>query len=131
MSIDRAVDDPRLKEVVLTVEATSFERSCLWERFAEEARRFHPTSPMPRVLWEQDSSGWLSDVGHIEDSPVCISVMFARIAGHMVLFWEATSIMVNHTMIADWLLNNVPAHARGHHCDAGGFSPGRLAEDAR
>jgi hypothetical protein len=90
-----------LESVVGAIEATRFEQHCLWEKYTEYG-----------VSWEQSPSGLLENVGAIADMPVCISLHKVRIGGETILFYHATSQVVDHRMIDQWLANNLPTTAR-------------------
>lgn len=112
-----------LERVFLCVEATSFERLYLWE--------LNSISPAPNrhvgsLSWTSVTGGWLATVGQVGNMPVCLSLTFATINGHLVLFHEATSLVVDHRQVKMWLRDNVPAFREGRKCDASGFTPGLL-----
>lgn len=86
--------DPRFKETFFLVEASSFERQCLWKR------RHDLTS------WEDQNSGYMGQIGILARRPVVISVFWARINGRLVGFWESTSQVVDHEMIEKWFEKN-------------------------
>lgn len=125
----------RLQNTAYVVSATSFEEHCLWRDFSHEAwnaenrrsgegRRilakpgFHCKD---RVDWEQVNPGWLETVGTVGDSPVAVSIGFSYLDGHLILFWEATSQVVDYRMIEAWLEANVPAYAKGKRTNAMNF----------
>lgn len=81
------------------VEATSFEQLCLWQSYAKQS----PTHHSHAVDWKEYSHGWLVTVGKLAKMPVCISVSWAKLDGHFVMFYEATSEVVDHRKIRKWL----------------------------
>ncbi|MFZ2048766.1 MAG: hypothetical protein WAV25_00465 [Minisyncoccia bacterium] len=83
-------DDPRFKETFFLVEATHFERMCLGKRDEWEG-------------WEEQSSGYICQVGTLARRPVTVGVSWARIKGKLVGFWEAESQVVDYAMIEKWL----------------------------
>lgn len=87
--------------VVGVVEATSYESMCLW-------REYHKERGMP---WEADLGGYLPTIGQLDGRPVCLSLFVKKIDGHKLLFIEATSQVVDHKMIDEWLKANLPATA--------------------
>jgi hypothetical protein len=91
--------DDFLSGVIGIVEATDFERQCLWERNHEH------------MTWESNLSGYLPTVGLHGDDRVVISLLTAKIDGHKVLFWHATSPIVNYTLITEWFRKNMPRTA--------------------
>jgi len=90
-----------LNGVVGVVEATSYESMCLW-------REYHLAR---EKSWVQDLGGYLPTVGHIDGRPVCLSLHINTVDGHKLLFIEATSQVVDHSMIEEWLKANLPATA--------------------
>lgn len=90
------------------VEASDFEALCIWEKWHE------------RVTWEQGREGRLCTIGHVNDMPVCVQLTWNFVAGRRVVFYHATSQVVDHRMVDAW----VRAHAmtpRGMHTDAMNF----------
>ena len=91
--------ESRLTRTLFIVEASSFEQLCLWSEHAADSasRRFTPRQ------WEQLNPGWSVTVGNIGARPVCLSANWARIDGQLVMFWEATSEVVDYAQIKKWL----------------------------
>jgi hypothetical protein len=95
---DESDDVKRLFEGVIgVVEATSYEKLCLWREFSD--------------VWEQGGGGYLITVGQIGGQPICISVFVDTVRGHRILFYEATSAAVDHGTIDKWLMKNLPLSA--------------------
>lgn len=88
-----------LDGVVGVVEANSNEHMHIWERF---------TNMYGKNTWESESSGLLETVGYLDDRPICISLRTAKLKGSKILFWHATSQLVDHAMIDEWLKLNTP-----------------------
>lgn len=107
-----------IRETVYIVEATSFEKSCLWERWAFNNRysRVFPDPKNPenahRVHWADISLGFWKQLGELAGSPVCVSVFFARILGKTIAFYEGSSQVVDMRMVEAWLDEEFP-NARG------------------
>ena len=102
--------DSRLSDVEFVCEATSCERQNLWEKFHYGLGGGKCTcgaDKYPHLPWEQDSMGRLIQVGTCFGHPVVISVVFAKINGLNVMFWENTSRVVDREMIQKWLDDNV------------------------
>jgi hypothetical protein len=90
-------DEMRLwKATKLIVEANSYERMTLWERWADKTE------------WQQHLQGRLVTVGTYHGRPVCVNLFWATIRGHVVLFLEATSELVDWKMIDAWLKQEFP-----------------------
>jgi len=96
---------------VFLVEATDFEALCLWSEWAEEAH--DKDGPLRhrhrRIPWQQISLGYGETVGHFGRMPVAVSVTFARVLGQIIVFYEATSQVVDHRMVDKWLTTAFPA----------------------
>lgn len=91
-----------LEGVVGVVEADNYGKHMLW---VENSRRDTP------LTWVQNCHGYLLTIGMLDDMPVCISLFTAVIDGHKLLYLEATSTVVDHRMIDDWLKKNLPESA--------------------
>ncbi len=98
--------DPELTSflagVVGVIEANSYERHMLW---IENRQHPHPKT------WEQLPPGRLETVGHLDDRPVCVSLLKVRVGGHPLLFFYPTSQVVDHAMIDLWLTATLPPSA--------------------
>ena len=88
-----------LEGVVGVCEATSCEYHYVWEHWHE------------RVEWKQNNVGLGEVVGHLDGRPVFLSLRTAMIDGKKILFWDATSQVVDHEMIRKWLQENLPVSA--------------------
>jgi hypothetical protein len=78
-------------ETKFVVEATDFEQYCLWEKHHEQ------------VKWEQVSPGMWETIGYFGKMPVCVSCSWVRINGHIVLFYEAVSMVTHSEMVERWV----------------------------
>lgn len=94
--------DAFLAGVEGAIEASGCERQDLWECWHQRKR----------MLWEQCMSGLMTQVGTFADMPVCVSLQKARIDGHLVLFYHATSLVVQHDIVRAWLDAHLPDTAR-------------------
>ena len=97
-------DLERYKDVTAIVEVTSYETSCLWEKWHQQKG----------YTWVQDMSGPLITVGWIQDRPVYIAPLVHIVNGRHIMFVETTSSLVDWDMIEYWLKENVPC-ARTRH----------------
>jgi len=84
------------KETKLIVEANSYERVTLWERWVDKTE------------WQEHRQGRLVTVGAYRNRPVCVSLVWAAIRGKAVCFLEATSELVDWKMIDAWLKKEFP-----------------------
>ena len=90
--------DDLLSCAEFVVEASSFEQQMLWERYSLE----YGSDSNVRVDWQDQSRGWLVEVGRLDNRPVCINVRGSLLNGLAVLFYEATSEVVDWKMIKEW-----------------------------
>lgn len=93
------------------VEANSYEKHCLWLHYAKDADKYGGFGET-RFDWQERTAGYGFTVGTVADKPVHLSLMVNTVNGKRLLFWYATSQMVDHQMIDDWLDNNMPPSAR-------------------
>jgi hypothetical protein len=110
----------RLAATRFLVEATSFEQLTLWRDHASQSPRKRDNA----VQWEQLNDGVLQHVGFIAERPICLSLLWARLNGHLVLFHHATSSAVDYEVINTWLERYCPApkhDGRKPSCDAQNF----------
>lgn len=122
MQNQNASEDPRTRDAVYVVAATNEERHMLWREYSADAHASGWGSPgNKRIAWAQDNPGWLRTVGVFGGMPVALALTFERLAGRLVIFWEATSQVVDYRMCEAWLEENVPAYASRHHSDAANF----------
>ena len=113
-----------LKDTFYLVEANSFETLCHWREFHKDGR----------YTFEQDGMGFTKHIGKFGGMPVVICLFRYKIDGHWVLFYEATSQVVDHRMINKWLDEHVLTHCpsiegRVHHCNSMNFGNCLLAID--
>jgi hypothetical protein len=92
-----------LEGVVGVIEdCSSFESSCIYQKVVEY---------WGRAAYKQYGMGIMHTVGEIGDMPVCIVLTYNFIKGHKILFVEATSQVVDHRMIREWLEKALPVTA--------------------
>lgn len=127
--------EPEIKSlldgIAFVVEATSYEQLSLWQQWSTEAQKGDLAWTPPKrlrtnfVAWEGDRAGWMVEVGKVNGAPVCISMMGATLDGVRVLFYEATSRVVDWGMIEAWFKENCwprwDSGTRRAHCDAMNF----------
>lgn len=95
------------------VEATSYEKYALWHTWFAERRSSQIKS------WEQSiASCPLLTLAMTGDRPINIVVFRERINGHDVIFWEAVSSLVDHTLINAFFEKHAGNIER---CDANNF----------
>lgn len=84
----------KFKDVVFAIEATSFEQLSLWQ--LNEKSKYIKS-------WEQRFQGWTIVIGHVGNMPVAVCLTYAKLNGHKVVFYEATSEIVDHDMVRKWI----------------------------
>ena len=114
--------DPRPEQyriVKYMFEASDFERSRLWMEWRNhiQSRDEQPSVDLPTLV----------QVGELAGHPVSMHITWARLDGHLVGFYCASSRIVDHQMIEAWLDKNFcpPAHGGTHRRrDASNFKNG-------
>lgn len=106
--------DTCIADIFYAVEATSCEKHFLWKEYNV------------KHAWKDIGFGWGMHVGELDSMPIVVSLQMAIIDGRRILFYEATSQIVDHRIISKWLNDNVPAlkHIEGVRrkmCDATNF----------
>ena len=119
----------RLTHTAFLVEADSFAVHALWGDHAANSLypSFNPrtqTRVYEPVTWEQ-LDGWLITVGTIGKHPVCISITWNRINGHLVAIWYSCIQVTDCVQAEDWLAKHFTAKydegSRRAWCDAMNF----------
>ena len=87
------------------VEADAFSYQSLWQDWSDNpvAVRYGAREHR-RVTWESDLAGLGVIVGEVAGRPVFLSLRRAKVNGSAVLFWHATSVVVDHDLIEEWFL---------------------------
>lgn len=91
-----------LDGVVGAVEANSYEKYMLW--YENQQSKYRKT-------WVSNNMGLMEIVGYIDKRPVCISLFTSVVGSRKILFYYATSQIVDHLMIDEWLKENLPKTA--------------------
>ena len=87
-----------LEGVVGMVEANNFETMCIW-RDCNESKR----------TWEQQhGGGYGMIIGTFHKRLIFISLSINIVDGYKILFWEATSLLVDYKMIEEWFKIALP-----------------------
>lgn len=77
------------------VEATGYEKLYLWTQYSDE--------------WDDRSNGgYLVRVGEVGDEGIYISILIHKVRNQKILFWHATSQVVDYRIIEQWLDQNIP-----------------------
>lgn len=106
-----------LADCMGAVEATSEEQHQLW---AANDRRKDTGGLAPRV-WISEGMGYGPCVGHFGGMPVHVSLRRAQVAGVWLVFYHATSLVVHHDLVRDWLKAHLPKAAAENMVDATNF----------
>ncbi len=85
------------------VEATDMELHTLWKAYNYNTTTQKVITNAP---WEQLQFGSLKTIGILDERPICLSIRYYKIHGQLVMFWEATSVVVDHVQIDAWLEKN-------------------------
>lgn len=93
--------DKRFDETFFCVEANSYESQQIWHELNQERG----------IPWKQGSGigvqvGELDIVGQGK-MPVFLTLMWNTIRGKLICFYDASSQIVDHKMVEDWLKKNV------------------------
>ena len=103
-------------EAKFMVEATNCEKFYLWTRHSDISSTRLNTDLA--VTWETMESSFHT-IGHLQNRPIVVSISWHRINGQVVMFYEATSKLVDWAMIESWLTKQFP-HIK-HKYDAANF----------
>lgn len=104
-----------LDKIVFVVEASSNEDLYLYERFAEGKH-------VCNLTFETVGKGVHLPRGKRgKKRPVVFSLRVGMVYDKPVLFWHATSELVDYKMIDEWLLKNLPHLTKREHTDATNF----------
>ena len=96
------MDTRQFDGVEYFVEATSFEKFCLWKQNEEYKKDFTLKSFQE---WDM-GTGQMVEIGRLDRRPVAVVFWFDKLDGHKVCFYEATSEVVDHKMVEKWIEDN-------------------------
>lgn len=82
----------KLAGVVFIVEATAFEKDCLYVQQRER-----------QVRWDREVSARFVPLGTVHDRPVCVHLSWANINDRKVMFVEPMSELFDHSLLKAWL----------------------------
>lgn len=94
--------DKFLEGVVGAIEATSEEQHNLWKRWSQELGK----------TWEQVNPGLLPTIGSLAGMPICLSLSKVKVNGAPILFYYASSQVVDHRVVEKWIECQLPASAK-------------------
>lgn len=99
------------ENVEFVVEATDEERFLLWCVHFDNPNPKYPESRIKS--WEQEMRGFGREIGTFHGHPIFISITYAKLEGKRVAFLEATSRIVDYSLVNDWVdrefKNRMPA----------------------
>jgi hypothetical protein len=100
-----------LSESVFAVEASIYEQHLLWQQFALEAdhlSRLKGASDVHRIQWKSHLTGEGKTIGMVAGRPISLMFSWDTLRGKKIVFWWATSELVDHKMANDWLHLHLP-----------------------
>lgn len=105
------------EDVVVIVEADDFAQHALWSMYHR-----NPAYGAKVETWKEVPAGKMVTVGKLDKRPVAIVLNWAILNGKKVLFWFASSQVVDHKMIDTWFDHFAKNKgARIASCDAQNF----------
>ncbi len=90
-----------LKDITGVVEATRCEEHYLWKEYNNDLG----------WDWKQGGMGLVHTVGMTDKMPTCISLFVNEVRGEKILFWHATSQLVDYRLVDKWMKKNIPKSA--------------------
>lgn len=129
----RSLDsDQRFKVTEYFIEASHEETMGIWRSFVD-----HPYKNCRPLNWEQldgmmytvaNVSIQYDDTGEIKRMPICVSIMWNLVDGHLMAFYEACSQVVDHDIVKKFIdeksnsnvnirTNSSNFHHALHHCN--------------
>ena len=108
--------DTRFKNTEYAVEADSYTMQSLWETYSNEQLNLYKTE-RNTIDWKQDLKGTLTQIGELNGRPIIVCFFWAKLNNHLIVFYEATSQLVDWCMVEEWLDINCPCER----CDANNF----------
>lgn len=118
-----------LWRVEYLIEATTREEHLLWCVHSNESEGHlgGAWQNRRRLAWpSQSPPGRVVTVGEVKIGkkmwPICVSIDFAYIDGHLVAFWRQCSAVTHIDIAEEWLRANVPAWSiPGRKCNSENF----------
>ncbi len=94
--------DALLDGVEAVCSANSFEHLSIWKEY---------TTERDEKNWVSNNVGLIFEIATIGDRPTVLSMFTATIEGRKFLFYDGTSMLVDHAAIDNWLNANLPGSA--------------------
>ena len=113
----------KIREVVYCVRSTTDEQFFLWQMHSVDSPYSHAFGSRP-VEWQSVSvTTRLVEVGKLNKRPICFEYDIVLIDGLPVMFYSASSVLVDWDAIKSWMATNVPIYATyRQHCGARSFA---------
>lgn len=89
-----------IKKCVGAVEATSYERHCIWAEYSPLSKRRVSFSVK---TWIDNNTGVMFTAGTVGNHPVTIEMYFSYIDDQWVLFYNPCSRVVDYDIVNEWL----------------------------
>lgn len=103
----------RLGRTEFVLEATDLEQQQLWSTWSRESIQLGVVPLIAagvRLNWLQETTGLFLSIGAVETAgkrfPVYVNCSWAHIEGRSVMFYEATSRIVDHDLVEQWVVSN-------------------------
>lgn len=93
LKMEKTLED-LLSETVCIVEASRYETTALFTRYEKQ------------LSWDPSSKAFLKEIGTLDGRVVEIYMAFHLLKGKRVLFYHASSQVVDHKMIRLWFESN-------------------------
>jgi len=96
--------ETRLAKTLFVVQATHYEVQSLWSNWSKKSAdqsRFRP-APDKQIDWVQ-LDGWGVQVGELDGMLICVSIIWNKLNGHLIAFWEPTSLVFDHRQWESWI----------------------------
>ena len=84
------------KSVVCRIESSTASFRLLYEKWVDE------------IPWRESRGGPMVTVGFINERPIVITINHVKLCDQNVIFWEATSELVDYSMIKNWFSQVMP-----------------------
>lgn len=113
MFSDNDVIDSRFKDTEFVVEADGYAQQQLWYDYHKpnlnEVAGAHYGTFVPdknKVEWVEDCRGAFYQTGELDGRPVCTNFFWAKLDGHLIVFYDNTSQVVDTVQVEQWLNKN-------------------------
>lgn len=119
--------DKRFKDTVYAVQANHDEQFLLWLDNDNMSKGWHIVDKQYALKWEQDT-GIGRHIGSIGVRPIYAGIMWAKLNGNLVAFYELTSQLCDYELLDKWadkafeLDTKLGKDGRRRHCDVANFN---------